>query len=46
MLKDVALALSMYTMSCFKLSTTFCAKLESLMANFWWGQIAMKRKIH
>lgn len=33
-------------MSCFKLSDSFCAKIESLMAQFWWRQKNNERKIY
>lgn len=35
----------MYTMSVFKLSDTFCKKLNSMMGNFWWGQKEKERKL-
>lgn len=35
LLKAVALAVPTFTMSCFKLPSSLCTELESLMANFW-----------
>lgn len=46
LLKIVASALPMFTMSYFKLPTTLCSKHESLIANFWWGQKENKKKIY
>lgn len=37
LLKAMALAISTYAMSYFKLLSTLFSKLESLMARFWWG---------
>lgn len=42
----MTLAIPMFVMSCFKISMTFCIELESLMANFWWGQKDFENKIH
>lgn len=36
-LKVVALAIHMYTISCFKLPSTLFMNLESIMTKFWWG---------
>lgn len=44
LLKAVALAIPMFAMSCFKLPTTFCSKLESLMPNFWLWQKESEKK--
>lgn len=45
LIKVVALAIPMFTMSCFKLPTTLCLEFESLMANFWWGKKERENKI-
>lgn len=46
LIKAVTLAIPMFTMSCFKLATTLCSELESLIKNFWWGQKESEKKIH
>lgn len=38
LLKAIVLSLPTYTMSYFRLSKSFCVKLESVMAKFWWWQ--------
>ena len=43
LIKDVALALSTYTM---QVPDTFCTELESMMACFWWGGSSDSRKLH
>ena len=45
LIKEVAQATPMYTMSCFKLPDTLCKELNSLMGNFWWGQKDKERKM-
>ena len=44
-LKSVGLALPVFAMTCFKLPKDLCAKLTSIMTEFWWGGTAEKRKI-
>lgn len=46
LIKAIALAIHMFTMSCFKIPKTFCSELESLMVKFWWGQKESDNKIH
>ena len=45
LIKEVAQATPMYTMSCFKLPDTLCKELNPLMGNFWWGQKDKERKM-
>lgn len=33
-------------MSCFKLPTTLCYEIETLIRKFWWGQRSDQRKVH
>lgn len=46
LLKVVALTISIFTMSYFKLPTFLCTELESLIANFWYRQNDGNSKIH
>lgn len=46
LIKAVAMAMSVYAMSCFKLTKKSCENLTKAMANFWWNALKHKRKIH
>ena len=37
LLKTVALAMPIYSMSIFRLPKTICEEINTLLANFWWG---------
>lgn len=45
LLKYVAQAIPNYVMSCFKIPSSYCMKLESMMNGFWWGGGDNSRKI-
>ena len=45
LIKVVAQAMPMYTISCFKLPDSLCNELNSMMSNFWWGQKEKERKM-
>ncbi|KAL9813407.1 putative ribonuclease H domain, reverse transcriptase zinc-binding domain-containing protein [Arabidopsis thaliana] len=46
LLKAVAMALPTYTMTCFKLPTTICQQLSSVMAEFWWKNKRDSKGMH
>ena len=46
LIKAVAQSLLTYTMACFKLPTSFCHDLESMICRFFGGQRGDNRKIH
>ncbi|XP_057986580.1 uncharacterized protein LOC131171138 [Hevea brasiliensis] len=46
LIKAVAQAIPIYAMSCFKLPVILCNEINSLMANFWWGQHKEEAKLH
>uniref|UniRef100_A0A803PZC5 Reverse transcriptase domain-containing protein n=1 Tax=Cannabis sativa TaxID=3483 RepID=A0A803PZC5_CANSA len=46
LLKAVVQSIPTYIMSCFKLPTTICNQIESMMSNFWWGSNENGNKIH
>ena len=46
LIKSVIQAIPTYTMSCFKLPSTLCHEIETLIRKFWWGQRGDRRKIH
>jgi len=46
LIKAVAQAIPTYAMSVFKLPTTFCKAIQSIITRFWWSNDPQKRKIH
>ena len=46
LIKAVAQSILTYTMSVFQLPVKLCDELNSMCANFWWGQVGNERKIH
>ncbi|KAI5336490.1 hypothetical protein L3X38_015758 [Prunus dulcis] len=47
LIKAVLFAIPSYPMSCFKLPITLCREIDSLIANFWWGNNSVGgNKIH
>lgn len=46
LIKAVAQATSAYAMSVFKIPSTLCHEIQSLVARFWWGGSNSSRKIH
>ncbi|KAL6134629.1 hypothetical protein ACLB2K_066858 [Fragaria x ananassa] len=46
LIKSVALAISAYPMSCFKLPIASCKDFNSILSNFWWGSNQNGNKLH
>ena len=46
LVKSVAQAIPVYTMSCFRIPDSVCNEINSMVSNFWWGQRHTERKIH
>jgi hypothetical protein len=46
LIKSVAQAIPVYTMSCFRIPDTLCSEINSMVSKFWWGQKAEEKKIH
>lgn len=46
LIKDVAMAISNYTMSCFKLPISLCKEMGQLIAKYYWQGQGRKRGIH
>lgn len=45
-LKSIAMALSVYAMSCFRLTKHHCQKIMTAMAAFWLNECSDKKKIY
>lgn len=46
LLKSTAGGIPVFPMKCFSLPKTLISNLSSVMADFWWGTYAHKKKIH
>lgn len=46
LIKSLITATPAYVMSTFKLPKAWCTEINALIADFWWEQIIMERKIH
>ena len=46
LIKAVAQSIPTYSMGVFQLPKKLCDELDSMCANFWWGQVGDERKIH
>ena len=46
LIKAVAQAIPTYAMSVFRLPSSLCDEINSMISNYWWGQKQGKRKIH
>lgn len=44
LIKSVVQAISVYSMSCFRLPRGLCENVTSIIRQFWWGSIRGKRK--
>ena len=44
LIKSIAKAVPVFTMSCFKLPRGLCEHLNSLIRKFWWGEQGWKKK--
>lgn len=45
LIKSVAMAMPVFSMTCFKLPMEICSEIDSLLSSFWWGQTNGKRKM-
>ena len=46
LIKTVAQAVPMYTMSIFKIPKQICEDINSILARYWWGQLKNENKVH
>ncbi|XP_062017671.1 uncharacterized protein LOC133734024 [Rosa rugosa] len=46
LIKAVAQAIPSYVMNCFELPRQLCNEMHRLMAQFWWGDVEGKGKVH
>ncbi|KAL9226062.1 hypothetical protein vseg_001914 [Gypsophila vaccaria] len=46
LIKAVAQSIPTYVMSVFKIPSSFCDEIRSVVSRFWWGQKQTERKIH
>ena len=46
LVKAVGQAIPIFAMSCFDLTKTFCAELNSLLGKFWWSQQDKQNAMH
>ncbi|CAN0903246.1 Uncharacterized mitochondrial protein AtMg00310, partial [Linum grandiflorum] len=46
LLRSVISGLPVYAMSCFHLPDEMCNRLSQLMADYWWGQVGDRRRLH
>ncbi|XP_021667521.2 uncharacterized mitochondrial protein AtMg00310-like [Hevea brasiliensis] len=46
LIKSIPAAISIFAMSYFRLLSSLCKSLNSILANFWWGQKDQERKNH
>ncbi|OMO55679.1 reverse transcriptase [Corchorus capsularis] len=46
LIKAVASSIPAYVMMCFKFPKKVCADINSMVANFWWGQQDNEKRIH
>lgn len=45
LIKAISSTILVYAMSTFRLPSSLCDKINSIMANFWWGQQQNERKL-
>ena len=46
LLKAIIQSIPVYAMTVFKIPKQFCKELNDAMAEFWWGDSEVQRKIH